>query len=54
MTLIDAVKSCLNAIAQDKLRTFIPLLSIFSLKGKPLTLDLHYQFAPMFNTIYPR
>ena len=54
MKLIDSIKTCLDAIAQGRLKTFIPLLSIFSLRGKPLTLNLHYQFAPMFNVIYPR
>jgi hypothetical protein len=24
------------------------------MKGAPLTLDLHYQFAPLFNVVYPR
>lgn len=54
MDIQQSLKSCLSVISSGKLKTFIPLLSIFTIKGKPLTLDLHYQFAPMFNTIYPR
>jgi len=29
-------------------------LNIFTLRGKPLTLALHYLFAPLFNVIYPK
>ena len=49
----NVLKQAINAIADGRLKTFIPLLSIFTAKGKPLTLDLHYQFAPLFNVIYP-
>ena len=51
---LSAVKKCMQAIKAGQLKTFIPLLSIFTMKGKPLTLDLHYQFAPLFNVVYPR
>ena len=54
MTITESIKNCLDAIKEGRLRSFIPLLSIFTLKGKPLTLDLHYQFAPLFNVVYPK
>lgn len=54
MTITESIKHCLDAIKEGRLRSFIPLLSIFTLKGKPLTLDLHYQFAPLFNVVYPK
>lgn len=54
MQIVQSLKTCMNAIKNGQLKTFIPLLSIFTMKGAPLTLDLHYQFAPLFNVVYPR
>ena len=48
-----ALQNTAKAIADGTLQTFIPLLSIFTLKTKPLNLKMHYQFAPMFNVRYP-
>ena len=50
----QSLKNVLSAVKQGQLKTFVPLLHIFTLRGKPLTLDLHYQFAPLFNVIYPK
>lgn len=50
----QSLKNVLSAVKEGQLKTFIPLLHIFTLRGKPLTLDLHYQFAPLFNVIYPK
>ena len=52
--LLNALKGTLQSIGKGQLRTFVPLLNIFTLRGKPLTLDLHYLFAPLFNVIYPK
>lgn len=41
-------------VRQGRLKTFVPLLSLFYLRGKPMHLDTHYQFAPMYNVIMPR
>ena len=43
-------ESC-QKIKTGELRTFIPFLSIFKVNGKPMTLENHFQFAPMFNTV---
>lgn len=48
-----ALKNTAKAIADGTLQTFIPLLSIFTLKSKPLNLKMHYQFMPLFNVRYP-
>lgn len=42
-----------DKIRKGELKTFIPFLCMFRLNGKPLDLKLHYQFAPMFNTVQP-
>lgn len=42
-----------DKIRKGELKTFIPFLCMFRINGKPLTLKLHYQFAPMFNTVQP-
>ena len=49
-----SLKSVLQAIQSGQLKSFVPLLNIFTLRGQPLTLDLHYQFAPLFNVVYPK
>ena len=49
----QSLKTVLTAIKDGQIRTFIPLLHIFTMRGRPLTLDLHYQFAPLFNVVYP-
>lgn len=54
MNIFDSFKLAVQSIKTGKLKTFIPLLSIFTAKGRPLTLKLHYQFAPLFNVVYPR
>ena len=43
-------ESC-KKIKSGELRTFIPFLSLFKVNGKPMTLENHFQFAPMFNTV---
>lgn len=38
-------------IKTGELRTFIPFLPLFRVNGRPMTLERHFQFAPMFNTV---
>lgn len=37
-------------LRNGELKTLIPFLGLFRLNGKPMTLKMHYQFAPLFNT----
>ena len=37
-------------IRNGELKTLIPFLGLFRLNGKPMTLKMHYQFAPLFST----
>lgn len=40
-----------DKIRKGELKTLIPFLSLFRINGKPMDLKLHYQFAPMYNTL---
>ena len=42
-----------DKIRKGELKTLIPFLSLFRINGKPLNLNLHYQFAPVFNCVQP-
>lgn len=46
-------KDAFDRIRKGTLRTLIPFLFLFRLNGKPMNLKMHYQFAPMFNTVQP-
>lgn len=50
----STLKNFFDALRRGTLTTFIPLLSLFYLRGKPMHLKTHYQFAPMYNVIMPR
>ena len=40
-------------IKSGELKTLVPFLPLFKVNGKPMGLERHYQFAPMFNTVIP-
>jgi len=40
-------------LKNGELKTLIPFLPLFKVNGKPMTLERHFQFAPMFNTVIP-
>lgn len=40
-----------SLIREGKLKTLIPFLPLLKVNGKPMTLERHFQFAPMFNTV---
>ena len=40
-----------DKIARGELKTFIPYLCLFKVNNAPMSLKLHYQFMPMFNTV---
>lgn len=40
-------------LKSGKLKTLIPFLSLLRANGKPLTLKMHYQFAPLFGCVQP-
>ena len=40
-------------IKNGELKTLIPFLPLFKVNGKPMGLERHFQFAPMFNTVLP-
>ena len=44
-------KGVFESIRSGELKTLIPLLGLFRVGGKPMDLKLHYQFAPVFNTV---
>ena len=54
MDVMNSLAQVVNCIQDGSLNTLVPLLNIFTLRGKPLTLSLHYQFAPLFNVVYPK
>ena len=43
-----------KGIKSGELKTLIPLLSLFELNNKTMTLEYHYQLAPMFNVVQPK
>lgn len=43
-----------EAIKDGRLKTLIPLLSLFELNGKPMNLQNHFQLAPMFSVVQPQ
>lgn len=47
----DVFADAYDKIRKGQLKTLIPFLCLFRLNGKPMDLKLHYQFAPMFNTV---
>ena len=47
----DVFADAYDKIRKGQLKTLIPFLCLFRLNGKPMNLKLHYQFAPMFNTV---
>lgn len=47
----NAFGAAFAKIRNGELRTLIPFLSLFRLNGQPMGLKLHYQFAPMYNTV---
>lgn len=46
-------KNVYDKLRSGELKTFIPLLGLFKIGGKPMSLQRHYQFAPVFNTVQP-
>ena len=42
-----------NKIKTGELRTFIPMLSLLKINGKPFTLQRHFFMAPLFDTVQP-
>ena len=53
-SLLHSLSGFYDQIRKGSLSTFTPLLILFSLRGKPMTLKQHYQFAPMYNVVMPR
>jgi hypothetical protein len=51
---LGAIAPAIKAIKRGELNTLIPLLLLFRINNKPVSLKLHYQFMPMFNTAQPR
>ena len=46
-------KQAYEKLRNGQLKTFIPFLGLFRLNGKPMTLKMHYMFAPLFNVLQP-
>ena len=53
MTLKGALGSYLTDVRGGCVRSLAPLLPLFSMKGRPMHLRKHFQFAPMFNLDVP-
>ena len=49
--IIETFSYAYEEIKNGNLKTFIPFLCLFHINGKPMNLKLHYQFAPLFNTV---
>lgn len=52
--LAGTVAPVLTAIKNGTLKSLVPLLPLFKINNKPVSLELHYQFSPMFNVEQPR
>ena len=46
-------KTTLEAVSSKCLRSFAPLVSTFSIRDTPMTLDKHYQLLPLYTAQYP-
>lgn len=46
-------KTTIEAISTGSVRSFAPLVSMFSIRDTPMTLDKHYQLLPMYAVQYP-
>ena len=46
-------KTTLEGVANGSLKTFAPLVSAFSIRDTPMTLDKHYQLLPLYAAQYP-
>ena len=42
-----------DLLRRGELRTLVPFLPMFRVNGRPMTLRMHYQFAPLFATTQP-
>lgn len=51
--LMRVFQQAYTEMKEGRLKTLIPFLSLFRINGKPLTLNMHYQFAPLFNCVQP-
>lgn len=52
-TLMSVFAGIYEKLRKGQLKTLIPLLCLFRIAGKPMNLRMHYQLAPMYNTIQP-
>lgn len=49
----SAFADAFEKIRKGELKTLIPFLCLFRLNGKPMNLRMHYQFAPVFESVLP-
>lgn len=49
----SAVGSLIDGIATGKLQSYAPLVSLFQISGKQMTLDNHYQLLPLYKVRQP-
>ena len=45
-------KNTMDAISRGSVQSFAPLVSMFSIRDTPMTLDKHYQLLPMYSVRY--